>query len=611
MENKLAKIAVAARIRPILNNEIKNGLVNSLIEVDKSNNSITYYIYRLAVQEQRVNRKFKFDNVFEENTEQEEVFNRLKIEEMIDKVMQGFNSTIFAYGQTGSGKTYTIEGYSYDLKLKPIITADEKVGVIPRLIRSIFNRIQAADKSVEYTVYVTFVQLYRENIYDLLNPAHRQGGLKMRWNKQDEFYIENVYSYPCYDSEEVFSHYHRGLKNKIMASHNLNANSSRSHCIFCLTLEALDKSGRILRSKFHIVDLAGSEKTSQTGNEGVMLKESIEINKALFTLRQVITSLSQGDNHVPYRDSKLTSLLKQSIGGNSYCLMIACISPVDDYFEENLSTLEYATKAGCISNEPVKNVDPKSKVIKDLKRTVKRLRKELKVADKHIELLTEVATMEKQEQIEKLKQMEGTPLKSGHIQRIRALRAAIEENRPSSFTYRVPASPMNSVSEKSKLAESLQIIKDLRQENTALKQALTQRNQTANISSYEFTEVYNENRKLQDRIELLERKIRKLEASKETIADIYLEGHDFEGKKVSLPTQRNKVRPRKTPRRQKNELWPQSEKKTSVTQPLPEYLQLAPPVRTMTQEFPQSKEDAIKALSQLLLARAKTKMIST
>jgi Kinesin-like protein len=156
-------------------------------------------------------------------------------------------------------------------------------------------------------------------------------------------------------------HYHKGLRNKVMASHNLNNNSSRSHCIFCLTVEALDKSGRILRSKFQVVDLAGSEKTSQTGNEGIRLKESIDINRALFTLRQVITNLSNGESFVPYRDSKLTSLLKQSIGGNSYCVMIACLSPVDDYLEENISTLEYATKAGCISNEPVKNVDPKTK----------------------------------------------------------------------------------------------------------------------------------------------------------------------------------------------------------------------------------------------------------
>ena len=226
---------------------------------------------------------------------------------MVDKVIKGFNSTIFAYGQTGSGKTFTLEGCSYDAKLKPIAPDEDKAGVIPRLITSLFHKISLADKEVEYTVYVTFLQLYKESIYDLLSPAQKYAGLKMRWNKHDEFYVENLYSYPCFNTEEVMIHYNKGLGNKIMASHNLNANSSRSHCIFCLTVEALDKSGRVLHSKFQIVDLAGSEKTSLTGNEGVKLKESIEINKALFALRQVITNLSSGDSHIPSRDSKLTS----------------------------------------------------------------------------------------------------------------------------------------------------------------------------------------------------------------------------------------------------------------------------------------------------------------
>ena len=178
--------------------------------------------------------------------------------------------------------------------------------------------------------------------------------------------------HPCYSYSEVLSLYNSGVKNKILAAHNANANSSRSHCILSLNIEAIDaETGTILNSKLQLVDLAGSEKVSQTGNEGAALKESIEINKALFTLRQVITTLStikEGESsYIPYRDSKLTSLLKQSIGGNSYCLMIACISPSDFFFEDNLSTLAYATKAACISNDPVKNLDPKTKLIKNLR----------------------------------------------------------------------------------------------------------------------------------------------------------------------------------------------------------------------------------------------------
>jgi len=294
---------------------------------------------------------------------------------MLSKVIEGFNATIFAYGPTGSGKTYSMEGYEYDKNLKPIIKEDERAGLIPRITKFLFEKIKQGSKNIEYTVYCTYVQIYKENVYDLLNPAQLKGpGLKLRWNKSEEFYLENLFMHPCYTYSEVLSLYNAGVKNKILASHNANAASSRSHCILSLNIEGIDsETGTILTSKLQLVDLAGSEKVSQTGNEGAALKESIEINKALFTLRQVISTLAsikEGDSaFVPYRDSKLTSLLKQSIGGNSYCLMIACIAPSDFYFEDNLSTLAYATKASCISNEPIKNLDPKTKLIKNLRVT--------------------------------------------------------------------------------------------------------------------------------------------------------------------------------------------------------------------------------------------------
>ena len=288
-------------------------------------------------------------------------------------MVEGFNATIFAYGPTGSGKTYTMEGYDYDKNLKPIIKDDENVGLIPRITKSLFEHVKSAKTNIEYAIYCSYVQIYKENVYDLLNPAQTKGpGLKMRWNKQEEFYLENLFMHPCYSYSEVLSLYHNGLKNKILAAHNANASSSRSHCVLSLNIEAIDtETGTVLNSKLQLVDLAGSEKVSQTGNEGAALKESIEINKALFTLRQVITTLAsikEGEPvHIPYRDSKLTSLLKQSIGGNSYCLMIACISPSDYFFEDNLSTLAYATKAACIANDPVKNLDPKTRLIKNLR----------------------------------------------------------------------------------------------------------------------------------------------------------------------------------------------------------------------------------------------------
>ena len=163
--------------------------------------------------------------------------------------------------------------------------------------------------------------------------------------------------------------YHFGLKNRVVASHNMNNQSSRSHSMLKLTLECVDARNpdATIISTLQLVDLAGSERQSQTGN--AVSKESIEINKSLMTLRKVITALTENEeqNYIPYRDSKLTCLLRQSLGGNSFCLMLACLNPCDQHVEENLSTLNYASKASYISNKPIMNVDPKTRLIEELK----------------------------------------------------------------------------------------------------------------------------------------------------------------------------------------------------------------------------------------------------
>lgn len=166
--------------------------------------------------------------------------------------------------------------------------------------------------------------------------------------------------------------YHQGIQNKVVASHNLNHASSRSHCIFTITVECTDanRPDNTVISKLQLVDLAGSERQSHTGATDKLAKESIDINKSLFTLRQVITALtdvSKSKGFVPYRDSKLTSLLRQTLGGNSYTLMICCITPNDRFYDENLSSINYAAKASKIANKPRKNNDPKSQIIQQLK----------------------------------------------------------------------------------------------------------------------------------------------------------------------------------------------------------------------------------------------------
>jgi hypothetical protein len=227
-----------------------------------------------------------------------------------------------------------------------------------------------------------------------LQPA----GLRIRWTKKEQFVVENLFVFECAGAEDALELFGQGLQNKVIASHNLNHQSSRSHCIFTLSVETIDPNqlDTVVTSKLQLVDLAGSEKIQATTQ--TMAKESIDINKSLFVLRKVITRLSElatGGNqkdaqqqHVPYRDSKLTSLLKHSLGGNSFCLMIACISPSERFLAESLSTLNYATRAASIKNQPTKNVDPKTQLIEALQGKVEALQRELRQANDHIECLT-------------------------------------------------------------------------------------------------------------------------------------------------------------------------------------------------------------------------------
>ena len=312
-----------------------------------------------------------------------------------------------------------MEGYKYKQldEHKPpqaIFDGDEDEGIVPRSIRLLFDLIKQTSnlQKKKYTVYCSYLQVYKEKIYDLLNKSHVKGvvsdgpGLKLKWNKNDIFTVENLYTFECKTVDDVLALYHFGIKNKVIASHNMNNSSSRSHSILSLTVEQVDMSNldNVVVSKLQMVDLAGSERQSQTGN--VANKESIDINKSLFTLRQVITSLTEQQQskqnnvtYVPYRDSKLTCLLRHSLGGNSYALMLACLNPCDSQIEENISTIQYASQASYISNKPVRNDDPKVRQIEQLKDEIKRLTFELQKANETIDFLNKL-TKENSNQIQ-------------------------------------------------------------------------------------------------------------------------------------------------------------------------------------------------------------------
>ena len=308
---------------------------------------------------------------------QEDVFSDLG-RPLLDNAFQGYNNCIFAYGQTGSGKSYSMMGYG------------EEEGVIPRICRDMFDRIEAVqeDKHNTCTVEVSYLEIYNERVRDLLNPSTK-GNLKVREHPSTGPYVEDLAKLIVGSFTEIDHLMDEGNKARTVAATNMNETSSRSHAVFTLTLtqkrhdtETNMDTEKV--AKISLVDLAGSERATSTGATGARLKEGAEINRSLSTLGRVIAALadmstakSRKGMQVPYRDSVLTWLLKDSLGGNSLTAMIAAISPADINFEETLSTLRYADSAKRIKNHAVVNEDPNARMIRELKEELAQLRSKL------------------------------------------------------------------------------------------------------------------------------------------------------------------------------------------------------------------------------------------
>ncbi|KAL8709274.1 MAG: hypothetical protein Q9220_006017 [cf. Caloplaca sp. 1 TL-2023] len=297
---------------------------------------------------------------------------------LLDNAFQGYNNCIFAYGQTGSGKSYSMMGYG------------EERGVIPRICEDMFERIAKfqQDKNRTYTVEVSYLEIYNERVRDLLNPSTK-GNLKVREHPSTGPYVEDLAKLVVRSFPEIQQLMDEGNKARTVAATSMNDTSSRSHAVF--TLIVTQKRHDVETSmdtekvaKISLVDLAGSERATSTGATGARLKEGAEINRSLSTLGRVIAALadlSTGKKKsiamVPYRDSVLTWLLKDSLGGNSMTAMIAAISPADINFEETLSTLRYADSAKRIKNHAVVNEDPNARMIRELKEELAQLRSKL------------------------------------------------------------------------------------------------------------------------------------------------------------------------------------------------------------------------------------------
>ncbi|GFN12393.1 kinesin-like protein Klp8 [Aspergillus tubingensis] len=297
---------------------------------------------------------------------------------LLDNAFQGYNNCIFAYGQTGSGKSYSMMGYG------------KEYGVIPRICQDMFERIRTIqqDKNLGCTVEVSYLEIYNERVRDLLNPSNK-GNLKVREHPSTGPYVEDLAKLVVRSFEEIENLMDEGNKARTVAATNMNETSSRSHAVFTLTLtqkrhDAETSMDTEKVSRISLVDLAGSERANSTGATGARLKEGAEINRSLSTLGRVIAALAdvaagkkKNASMVPYRDSILTWLLKDSLGGNSMTAMIAAISPADINFEETLSTLRYADSAKRIKNHAVVNEDPNARMIRELKEELAQLRSKL------------------------------------------------------------------------------------------------------------------------------------------------------------------------------------------------------------------------------------------
>ena len=353
-------IKVAVRCRPLRPFEVERGAVDNVFQAFGKE-----AVLNDPNAPDAPPRRFAFDFVYDGTSTQDQVYQD-NVTPLLDKAFAGFNATVFAYGQTGAGKSWTMSGNA------------QHPGIIPRMSSELFQKIEAlkADyaaqgKERHFMVEASFFEIYNEQVFDLLVPKTKAGAkrknLMLRETKAKGVYVDGLNELVVKSEQEIADIISQGNTNRSVGSTSMNAESSRSHSIFTLKIhqrEAVEAAGGKeikIYSKINLVDLAGSERSSKTNATGARLKEGANINKSLTTLGTVINTLaknagsSKKPDFVPYRNSKLTRVLQESLGGNSLTVMIAALSPASDNLSETLSTLKYADRAKAIKLAAVKN----------------------------------------------------------------------------------------------------------------------------------------------------------------------------------------------------------------------------------------------------------------
>uniref|UniRef100_A0A8C7HXH4 plus-end-directed kinesin ATPase n=1 Tax=Oncorhynchus kisutch TaxID=8019 RepID=A0A8C7HXH4_ONCKI len=372
-----ASVKVAVRVRPFNSREIGK---DSKCIIQMSGNTTTI----INPKQPKENKSYNFDYSYWSHTtpedinyhSQKQVYKDIG-EEMLLHAFEGYNVCIFAYGQTGSGKSYTMMG-KQDQK--------DQQGIIPLLCEDLFTKISDSNKenSLSYSVEVSYMEIYCERVRDLLNPKNK-GNLRVREHPLMGPYVEDLSKLAVTSYNDIQDLMESGNKARTVAATNMNETSSRSHAVFNIIftqkkhdMDSENTSEKV--SKISLVDLAGSERADSTGAKGTRLKEGANINKSLTTLGKVISALAENkkkkkvESHIPYRDSVLTWLLRENLGGNSRTAMVAALSPADINYDETLSTLRYADRAKQIRCNAVINEDPNNRLVRELKEEVCRLK---------------------------------------------------------------------------------------------------------------------------------------------------------------------------------------------------------------------------------------------
>jgi len=329
-------VRVCARFRPI--NQLEKDQGANIIMNIVSDGEV------VITRDKGEKKKFFLDHFYPPDSEQETVYEHSG-KPLVSEILKGYNATMFAYGQTGSGKTWSMMGEPED---------ERHQGLIPRMINAVFDEIDQADDNLEFVVKVSYVELYREKIRDLLET--RSVSMAIREHKTNGIYIEGVKQPYVTTSDDVLWHLEEGGHNRATSSTRMNETSSRSHAVFIFRLIAEDKVTHSKKmSKLMMVDLAGSEKVRKTQAQGQRLEEAKGINQSLSTLGRVIQGLTTNKGHIAYRDSKLTRLLSDSLGGNSKTCIIVTCSPCKYNLEETISTLRFGVNCKKVKNKPKVN----------------------------------------------------------------------------------------------------------------------------------------------------------------------------------------------------------------------------------------------------------------